>query len=79
MFATPCSIYETVQSAFAVNDLIAVLQICWADLARKIDAISESSVEQLLGAMSSMNYSRSSRSIGAEIFIFLKSVLHAIR
>jgi hypothetical protein len=53
MFATPCSIYETVQSAFAVNDLIAVLQICWADLARKIDAISESSVEQLLGAMSS--------------------------
>jgi hypothetical protein len=59
MFATPCSIYETVQSAFAVNDLIAVLQICWADLARKVDAISESSVEQLLGAMSSMNYSRS--------------------
>jgi hypothetical protein len=32
-------IYETVQSAFAVNDL-AVLKDCWADLARKIDAIS---------------------------------------
>ena len=29
-----CSIYETVQSAFAVNDL-AVLQDCWADLGRK--------------------------------------------
>ena len=28
MFAIPCSIYETVQSAFAVNDL-AVLQDCW--------------------------------------------------
>ena len=29
MSATPCSIYETVQSALAVNDL-AVLQDCWA-------------------------------------------------
>ena len=74
--SSPCSIHETVQSAFAVNDL-AVLQDCWADLARKIDAISESLVEQLLGAMSSTNYSLS-RSIGAEIFI-LKSVLHTIR
>jgi hypothetical protein len=50
-----CSIYETVQSAFAVNDL-AVLQDCWADIGRKIDAISESSVEQLLGAMSEIIY-----------------------
>ena len=66
--------YETVQSAFAVNDLV-VIQDCWADLARTIDAISKSSVEQLLGAMRSTNYSLS-RSIGAEIFIFLESVLH---
>ena len=55
-----------------MNDL-AVLQDCWADLARKIDAISESLVEQLLGAMNSTSYSLISRSIGAEIFI-LKSV-----
>jgi hypothetical protein len=56
MSAAPCSIYETVQSTFAVNDL-AVLQDCWSVLGREIDATSESSVEQLLGAMSSTNYS----------------------
>jgi hypothetical protein len=51
MSATPCSIYdyETVKSAFAVNDL-AVLQHCWANLWKNIDAISESSLEQLLDA-----------------------------
>ena len=61
------SSYETVKSAFAVNDL-AVLQDCWADLWKDIDAISESSLEQLLDAMSSTNYSLS-RNIGAEIYI----------
>jgi hypothetical protein len=38
--SSPCSIHkshETVQSAFAVNDL-AVLQDCCADLGRKINA-----------------------------------------
>ena len=68
MSATPCSIYETVQSAFAVNDL-AVLQDCWATQSwGGIDTISESSVEQLLSTISSANYSLS-RNIGAEIFI----------
>lgn len=67
MSATPCSIYETVKSAFAVNDL-AVLQHYWVDLLREIDSISESSHEQLLDAISSTNYSLS-RCIGAEIFI----------
>ena len=53
---TPCSIYDTVQSAFAVNNL-SVLKECWADLLREIDAISECSIEQLLGAMSSTDHS----------------------
>jgi hypothetical protein len=35
--SSPCSIHESVQSAFAVNDL-AVLQDCCADLERKINA-----------------------------------------
>ena len=35
--SSPCSIHETVQSAFAVNDL-AVLQDCCADLGGKINA-----------------------------------------
>ena len=35
-----CSIYETVQSAFAVNDL-AVLQDCWADVGRNWRYIGE--------------------------------------
>ena len=54
------SIYETVQSAFAVNDFAVLQDCCLADLGRKIDAISgisESSIEQLLGVMSSTNYS----------------------
>ena len=44
MSTTPCSIYDTVQSAFAVNNL-SVLKECWADLLREIDTISESSIE----------------------------------
>jgi phage-related tail fiber protein len=67
MSATPCSIYKTVKSGFVVNDL-AVLQDCWADLWKNINAISESSLEQLLDATSSTNYSLS-RNIGAEIYI----------
>ena len=71
MSTTPCSIYDTVQSAFAVNNL-SVLKECWADLLREIigeiDAISESSIEQLLGAMSSTDHSLS-RNISAEIYI----------
>ncbi len=67
MSATPCSIYRTVQSAFVANDL-SVLKGCWADLGKKIDAISESSIEQLLDAISSTDYSLS-RSIRSEIFI----------
>ena len=55
-----------------MNDL-AVLQVCWADLARKVDAISESSVEQLLGGMCSMNYSLS-KSICAEDFYSEKCI-----
>jgi hypothetical protein len=47
---------------------VAALQDCCADLGRKIDAMSDSSVEQLPGAMSSMNYSLN-RNISAEIFI----------
>ena len=35
--SSPRSIHETVRSEFAVNDL-AVLQDCFADLGRKIDA-----------------------------------------
>ena len=56
--SSPCSIHETVQSAFAVNDL-AVLQDCCADLGRKIDAKYRRVrfSEQLLGGMSSTNYS----------------------
>jgi hypothetical protein len=60
-------IYETVKSAFAVNNL-AVLQDCWADLWKNIDAKSESSLEQLLDTMSSTNFGLS-RNIGAEIYI----------
>ena len=71
MSTTPCSIYDTVQSAFAVNNL-SVLKECWADLLREIigeiDATSESSIEQLLGAMSSTDHSLS-RNISAEIYI----------
>ena len=67
MSTTPCSIYDTVQSAFAVNNL-SVLKECWADLLRETDAISESSIEQLLGAMSSTDHSLS-RNISAEIYI----------
>ena len=71
MSTTPCSIYDTVQSAFAVNNL-SVLKVCWADLLREIigeiDAISESWIEQLLGAMSSTDHSLS-RNISAEIYI----------
>ena len=71
MSTTPCSIYDTVQSEFAVNNL-SVLKECWADLLREIigeiDAISESSIEQLLGAMSSTDHSLS-RNISAEIYI----------
>ena len=59
--------YDTVQSAFAVNNL-SVLKECWADLLREIDAISESSIEQLLGAMSSTDHSLS-RNISVEIYI----------
>ena len=66
MSTTPCSVYDTVQSAFAVNNL-SVLKECWADL-REIDAISEGSIEQLLGAMSSTDHSLS-RNISAEIYI----------
>ena len=67
MSTTSCRVYDTVQSAFAVNNL-SVLKECWADLLREIDAISESSIEQLLGAMSSMDHSLS-RNISAEIYI----------
>ena len=73
--SSPCSIHETVQSAFAVNDL-AVLQDCCADLGRKINAKYRRVPfsEQLLSGVSatnSTNYSFDclSRSIGAEIFI----------
>ena len=67
MSTTPCSVYDTVQPAFAVNNL-SVLKECWADLLREIDAISESSIEQLLCAMSSTDHSLS-RNISAEIYI----------
>ena len=56
MSTTPCSVYDTVQPAFAVNNL-SVLKECWADLLREIDAISESSIEQFLCAMSSTDHS----------------------
>ena len=46
------SIYHTVQSAFGANDLSALKGFC-ADLRKNIDAISESTVEQLLDAISS--------------------------
>ena len=55
MFATPYSIYHTVQSAFGAKDLLA-LKGCWADLGKEIDAISESTVEQLLDARNSTDY-----------------------
>ena len=67
MSTTSCSIYDTVQSAFAVNNL-SVLNECWADLVRGIDALSESSIGQLLGAMSSTDHSLS-RHISAEFYI----------
>ena len=69
MSTTPCSIYDTVQSAFAVNNL-SVLKEFWADLLREIDATTpyQSSIEQLLGAMSSTDHSLS-RNISAEIYI----------
>ena len=71
MSTTPCSIYDMVQSAFAVNNL-SVLKECWADLLREIigeiDAISESWIEQLLGAMNSTDHGLS-RNISAEIYI----------
>ena len=56
MSTTACSIYETVQSAFAANNL-PVLKDCWKSLERKIDGIPESTIEQLLGAMSSKDVS----------------------
>ena len=43
--SSPCSIHETVQSAFAVNDL-AVLQDCCADLGRKMNAKYRSSIQR---------------------------------
>ena len=67
MSATACSIYETVQSAFAANNL-PVLKECWTSLEKKIDAIPESTVEQLLVAMSSFDVSLS-RNISAEFYI----------
>ena len=59
--SSPCSIHETVQSAFAVNDL-AVLQDCCADLGREVDAKYRRVPfsEQLLSGVSatiSTNYS----------------------
>ena len=68
MSTTPCSIYDTVQSAFAVNNLFVLKEGCGDDLLRETDAISESSIEQLLGAMSSTDHSLSSN-INAEICI----------
>ncbi len=52
MSATPCSIYHTVQSAFGANDFSA-LKGCCADLRKKTDAVSKSTVEQWLDAISS--------------------------
>ncbi len=52
MSATPCSIYHTVQSAFGANDLSALKGYRHADLRKKIDAVSKSTVEQLLDAIS---------------------------
>ena len=56
--SSPCSIHETVQFAFAVNDL-AVLQDCCADLAigRKINAKYRRVPfsEQLLNGVSATN------------------------
>ena len=76
--SSPCSIHETVQSAFAVNDL-AVLQDCCADLAigRKINAKYRRVPfsEQLLSGVlkrheyHELQFDCLSRSIGAEIFI----------
>ncbi len=51
MSATPCSINHTVESEFGANDLSA-LKGYRADLRKKIDAVSKSTVEQLLDAIS---------------------------
>ena len=71
MSTTPCSIYDTVQSAFAVNNL-SVLKECWADLLREIigeiDAISESSIEQLLGAQTAEYGNAAPEMLTAKIF-----------
>ena len=69
MSATSCSTYETVQSALGAND-VSVLKSCWADLMKKVDCVSESesTVEQLLDAMNSMDHSVSGN-ICAEIYI----------